>query len=75
MHQSLQRRASKKKCLKILVSLEEQREKIPEEIEEENKKIVQMQQQLDEVRAATKEYDVGRKTGHLLHLIDHVKVF
>ncbi|RWW33767.1 hypothetical protein GW17_00001510 [Ensete ventricosum] len=47
-----------KKCLKKLVAWEKQRVKMLGEISSEKKKIMQMQQQLDEVRAATKEYEV-----------------
>ncbi|KAJ8499025.1 hypothetical protein OPV22_009577 [Ensete ventricosum] len=50
-----------KKCLKKLVAWEKQREKMQEEIAEEKKKIRLMQQELDEVKAATKEYQMKWK--------------
>ncbi|WOK94946.1 MND1-interacting protein 1 [Canna indica] len=50
-----------KKYLKKLMVWEKQREKMQEEVVEEKKKIVQMQQQLDEVKVETKEYEVKWK--------------
>lgn len=47
-----------KKCLKKLVAWEKQKEKMQEEIAENRKKIVQVQQQLAELQEATKQTEI-----------------
>ncbi|XP_074556309.1 MND1-interacting protein 1-like [Curcuma longa] len=50
-----------KKCIKKMMAWEKQREKMQEDIAEEKKKIKQMQHQLDQVKDATKGYEVKWK--------------